>query len=178
MKLFQILLVLIIMTQNAFAEKVNLARITNDMDKESFYSMQLNLSNVSNKIDELIVTMLTKKERKVLERFTFKVNNLKTGIILLEVKETPVVKLIAPNFDFFEGGKLKLTYLSNGISKSYVDIYLELKKDTAGRWNLTVLNDENYLSDRNITELFFKSRKLWPIGVIGIKNVSFKFGEE
>ena len=77
-----------------------------------------------------------------------------------------------------EGGKLRLIYLTNGITKSYAEIALELTKDTTGNWNLYRFDDARNLTSKHISEIFFKSRKMFPVGVIGIKNVSFKYIED
>lgn len=154
---------------------VKLVTIKNDLDKDIKYSLKMNLEETG-KISELVILMINEKSGKTLTQTVFKASDLAKGIVLRQEKGMEVIKLSSKSFDFFKGGPLLLTYLVNGISKKYASISLELGQDFTNTWALGLLNEaKNIDEEKKILEMFFKSKKVFPIGTVGISKVDFKF---
>jgi len=155
---------------------VKLVTIKNDIDKDIKYSLKLGLDDMTGKISELSNQTVSEKSGKLISQTVYKAEELTKGIVLRQEKGMDVIKLSSKSFDFFKGGPLLLTYLVNGISKKYASISLELGLDYTNTWALSLFNEaKNIDSEKKILEMFFKSKKVFPIGTVGISKVDFKF---
>ncbi len=158
---------------------VNLVTIKNDIDKSVKYSLKLGLDDTTGMITELAILMINEKTGKTLTQTKFKASTLANGITLHQEKGMAVIKLSAKTFNFYKGGALTLTYLVNGISKKYASMGLELALDYKKTWGLKLpIEAKDMESDKKITEMFFKSKKVFPVGTVGISKVDFKFAAE
>jgi hypothetical protein len=78
-----------------------------------------------------------------------------------------VVTLYGPALDAKEGGKLRLHFLLNGITKSYRDFSMEIVRNGA-KWSLYTPRDQGFTP---FTHMFMKANRVMVIGVIGINHI-------
>lgn len=147
--------------------KLELAKITNDIDKEvvAFY---IHLDQ-HDKIDSM--SYITKNEtgKTVKERdWTFsEVAN--GGVVLDERNGHDVMKLqMGPSFSR-TGGEVFISYLVNGATGTRRRLNFEVKK-VAGKYKLVQ-------GDKVVTSLHVKGNYVRVIGLVGISQIQISFGK-
>lgn len=125
----------------------------------------LQLKVMTNDYDEAVGLALYKKEEPNYRR-QFELDELKNGLLMLEVDSHEVVRLRSHNFDKTRGGRVTLDYLKNGINKSRAQVELDVLHDGL-KWGVLHQREE-------VDEMFMETRKIIFGKVIGIKEVHMK----
>lgn len=125
----------------------------------------LQLKVMTNDYDEAVGLALYKKEEPNYRR-QFELDELETGLLILEIDSHEVVRLHSQNFDKTRGGLVILDYLESGVNKSRGQVELEVLHDGL-KWGVLHQREE-------VDEMFMEARKIIFGKVIGIKEVHMK----
>ena len=147
--------------------KIELAKITNDMDKEvvSFYLH----TDQNDKIDSMSYVTKNALGKVVKERdWTFsEVAN--GGVVLDERNGHDVMKLQMGAGFTRSGGEVIISYLVNGATGTRRRLNFEVKK-VAGKYRLIQ-------ADKIVTSLHVKGNYVPVIGLVGISQIQISFGK-
>lgn len=164
-----ITLVSVLLSFSAFANtKVELAKITNDMDKEVVH-FYLHLDQ-NDKIDSM--SYVTKNTAgKVVKERDWTYNEVANGGVILEERNGhDVMKLaMAPGFNRNSGGGIVISYLYNGATGTRKRLNFEVKK-VSGKYKLV---QENQV----VSSLHVKGNYVRVIGLVGISQIQISFGK-
>jgi len=154
------LLILILLVSNiTYAEEIELIATSNDEDKE--------ITTLYIDVDEENVIqafgIITYLDNEILYKTQLATELGEKGVVLYKTRGRDVVKLYGQNVDGVSGGKTKLSYLYNGITKKRRKYPMELSL-IGNEWSLTV-------EGQIVKELHFHSNRKPIIGVIGIKRI-------
>lgn len=111
------------------------------------------------------LALILETEEKPTERYA--VSQLKKGVVLKQEKGLNIITISSRDFEPDRGGHFQLTYLKNGLKKTYAkqELEVELSQD---RWKVFHRGEE-------VEKLDFKVKKLFgkPIGIdkIVVKTV-------
>lgn len=152
----------------ALAKKIELAKISNDLDKEvvTFY---LHLDQYE-KIDS--VSYITKNEQgRVVKEMDWTFNEVANGGVVLEVRNGyDILKLqMNKNFTRDNGGGIILNYLYNGATGTRKLMNFDVKKQ-AGTYKL-------FYTDKVVSKLHVKSHYVRVIGLVGIEKIQVTFAQ-
>lgn len=159
MRLFILVLCLTFVMPVMAAEQLILTCTSDGMDGT------LELKVITNDYDEAVGMALYKKEEPDYRK-EFKVEELKKGLVILEIDSHEVVRLHSQNFDPTRGGLVILDYLESGINKSRGQVELEVLND-GFKWGVLHQREE-------VDAMFMEARKIIFGKVIGIKEVHMK----
>ena len=171
MKIISLFLIMLIFTLHAKVENRDqlktsqhiLATITEDESKDV-----LNFVLITDKKSKNIVSMAKiclDKNGKILHKEIFEIEEInKKGIILKKQNDKDIITLVSFNFSSHNGGEGYLKYLYNGVLNKYKEFPIELVRNSKS-WEII---DE---SSEQINHFHFKSNIIWPVGVVGIKEI-------
>lgn len=165
---FTILMSLLVSFSALATTKIELAKITNDMDKEvvAFY---LHLDQ-NNKIDSM--SYVTKNAAgKVVKERDWTYNEVFNGGVTLEERNGhDVLKLqMGASFNRNSGGDIVISYLYNGATGTRKRLNFAVKK-IGGKYKLLQ-------NDQVVSTLHVKGNYIRVIGLVGISQIQITFGK-
>lgn len=144
-----------------FAEvsKVNLIKITNDIDREVSYMYvktdeDFNIKNFG---------YLTFLDKRLIEQKEFSNNLDHTGVVLEKQKGRDIIILRGLNVDYRYGGSLEVDFLYNGITGSRGKYTIELDKNSDS-WQISK-------DGRVVNQIHMIANRKPFVGVVGIKKI-------
>lgn len=158
----------VVLSLPALAKKIELTKITNDIDKEvvTFY---LHLDQ-HEKVDSISYVTKDAQGRIVKEK-DWIYNEVANGGVVLDTRNGyDILKLeLADDFNRNNGGVISLNYLYNGATGSRRRLNFELGK-RAGHYKLIHTN-------KLVGKLHVKSNYVRVIGLVGISQIQITFAE-
>jgi hypothetical protein len=109
------------------AEQIRLATITSDTNSDiTIFYVETNDDGSAQAMRYVTTTETGLISEDVHNRME---QVLDGGVTLKEMEGREIIRLFAIKFDSATGGKIKLQYLANGVTNSYANQHLQLKKD-------------------------------------------------
>lgn len=128
----------------------------------------LQLKFITNEYDEVEGLALYKKEGPDY-REEFKVEKLKSGLVILKIDSHEVVRLHSEDFHKTRGGLVTLDYLESGLSEDRAQLELEVLHDEI-KWGVLHQREE-------VEAMFMEARKIIFGKVVGIKEVHMNISD-
>ncbi len=174
LKLIYVFLLLIALFQNANAKTRTLLNMKTDNGKGFYYVFKIKVDDNSGKLTDFVIHKNQESDNTTVEEQSFNSNQISNGIVILKKKGHNIVKISSGDFDYFSGGKIKVTYLKNALTKNHESFSMDLIQE-GNEW---MFARENRIATKKINhkinELFFESEKVILVGTVGIKNVILK----
>lgn len=163
-----VLLLSLFLSLPAVAKKYELAKISNDLDKEvvTFY---LHLDQYE-KIDS--VSYITKNERgEIIKEVDWTYDEVANGGVVLETRNGfDILKLFMDsNFEREKGGVISLNYLYNGATGSRRYMNFEVKR-VKGEYRLLY-------GHKVVSKLHIKTNHVRIIGLVGIERIQVTYAQ-
>jgi hypothetical protein len=146
----------------AFGLEQKLVRVTNDENKTVF-EFVIKVDPENQDILKFYKDSFEPGQSKATREELSKDRISEPGLILEERNKHVVINLKSPNFADHNGGDIIVDTLYNGATGTRKEYELELAR-AGEKWEL--LRD-----GLPITSMHLKSRKIFPLGVVGIENV-------
>ena len=145
------------------AKEITVARVTSDIERDVVHIVLETDSH--NELTYLHTD--TFLNNSFVMRNTHSFENIDNGFVILKKDKYNVVTLYSDDFVSYAGGKIKIKYMTSGLTNSYKSKYFMITQ-TDSSWELTNTNS------KTLKGFFFKAKKIFG-KIVGIKDIIFKY---